>query len=164
MGFLDVEGMPAGTNWDPELRRALGNCQMLVALLSVPYLKSSWCGREWHAFESRARTVKAHAGPNQSSIIPVRWAPIPEGVKMPPVVADNINIFSPKATKKKPQLPQQYAVNGLFGLLHGREEDAANEIIWQLALLVQNIYYNQQLEPKDFEPDDLINVFEEEQE
>lgn len=161
MGFLDVEGMPGGTIWHPELRSALGKCQVMVALLCVPYLRSMWCGKEWHAFASRPRILNKDADLNQGSIIPVLWAPIADGFEIPSAVTDDVNIFSPKGTGRNPELPQQYAKYGLFGLLHENEDDAASEVIWQLALLIQKIYYNQQLESRDFESDDLINIFEE---
>ena len=55
LGFMDQE-MPGGMQWADELLHAAGTCQVLVALLSAPYLKSEWCGMEWHAFSQRTVT------------------------------------------------------------------------------------------------------------
>src|SRR5579862_4465439 len=55
MGFFDTDGLQPAVRWRDELADALGSCQVLVALLSVPYLKSDWCGKEWHAFTLRDR-------------------------------------------------------------------------------------------------------------
>jgi TIR domain len=159
MGFMDVEGLPGGMNWHPELMRALGTCQVLVSLLSAPYLMSEWCGKEWHAFTLRNRTTQqgAHASPYQGCIIPVLWAPI--AFEVPAVVKDHVNIFSPKPTRRDPDLPRLYRQRGIFGLMRAREEDAVIEIVWQLAQLIQNIYYGQRLETRAFEPHELINIF-----
>jgi hypothetical protein len=159
MGFMDIEGLPGGMNWHPELIRALGSCQVLVGLLSVPYLKSDWCGKEWHAFALRHRTSGASASPYQGCIIPVRWAPI--AVELPAVVKDHVSIFLPKPTRRDPELPQRYAREGIFGLLRAGENDSVSEIVWQLAQLIQKIYYSQRLEPRQFEPHELMNVFRE---
>jgi len=157
IGFMDIEGLPGGMNWHTELIRALGTCQVLVALLSVPYLKSDWCGREWHAFALRNKVQEANISPNQGCIIPVRWAPI--AVEIPPVVKDRVSIFRPKPTRRNPQLPQRYESEGLYGLLQTGEDDAVSEIVWHLAQLIQRIYYSQRLETREFELDELTNVF-----
>jgi hypothetical protein len=52
-GFMDQE-IRGGVKWPDELMRVVGTCQVLVALLSPPYLESDWCGMEWHAFSQRA--------------------------------------------------------------------------------------------------------------
>jgi TIR domain-containing protein len=159
MGFMDVEGLPGGMNWHPELIHALGTCQMLVSLLSAPYLKSEWCGREWHAFTLRNRTTVngANASVYQGCIIPVLWAPI--AFEVPAVIKDHVSIFLPKPTRRDPDLPRLYEQRGIFGLMRAREEEAVSEIVWQLAQLIQKIYYGQRLEPRDFEPQELINIF-----
>jgi hypothetical protein len=159
MGFMDVEGLPGGMNWHPELIRALGTCQVLVSLLSAPYLMSEWCGREWHAFTLRRRTTVqgANASQYQGCIIPVLWAPIAGDV--PPVVKDHVSVFVPQPTRRSPDLPHLYEQRGIFGLMRAREIGAVSEIVWQLAKLIQKIYYSQRLEPREFEPQELINIF-----
>lgn len=161
MGFLDVEGLTGGMDWHSGLMHALGTCQVLVGLLSVPYLKSQWCGREWHAFRLRTRTAVAGANAPwyQGCIIPLRWAPI--ALELPAVVHERVNIFTPKATRRAPELPLLYGQEGIFRLMRAGEEEAVSEIAWQLAKLIQKIYYGQRLEPREFKPNELINVFEE---
>jgi TIR domain len=159
MGFIDIEDLPGGMNWHPELMRALGTCQVLVGLLSVPYLTSEWCGKEWHAFALRHKTSQASANPHQGCIIPVRWAPI--AIELPAVVKDHVSIFTPTPTQRDPELPQRYRREGIFGLLQAGERDAVSEIVWQLAKLIQAIYYSQRLEPRHFEPHELENAFRE---
>jgi hypothetical protein len=159
MGFMDVESLPGGMTWHPGLIHALGTCQVLVGLVSAPYLKSDWCGREWHAFTLRNRTTVtgSNASPCQGCIIPVLWAPM--AFDAPAVVKDHVSMFLPKPTRRDPQLPQLYERRGIFGLMRAREEDAVSEIVWQLAQLIQKIYYGQRLEPREFKPRELINLF-----
>jgi hypothetical protein len=159
MGFMDVEWLPGGMSWHPELIHALGTCQVLVGLLSAPYLMSEWCGKSWHAFTLRERTtVKGgDASQYQGCIIPVLWAPI--AFEVPAVIKDHVSIFVPKPTRRDPDLPRLYGQRGIFGLMRVREEDAVSEIVWQLAQLIQKIYYSQRLEPRAFEPNELINIF-----
>ena len=57
MGFFDTGGLQPAVRWRDELAAALGSCQALVALLSVPYLNSERCGREWHAFTEDLRNI-----------------------------------------------------------------------------------------------------------
>jgi hypothetical protein len=159
MGFFDIAGLPTGVRWRYELAAALGTCQVLVALLSVPYLKSDWCGKEWHAFTMRevSRQPGLVTPGNQGAIIPVRWAPIP--FKLPPV-GEEVQIFRPNSTKAYPDLPEQYDDEGLFGLLHRGYEEAFKDAVWDLARSIQQIYYSQVLVPRKFDPDELRNVFE----
>jgi hypothetical protein len=160
MGFFDSEGLRPAMRWPHELAAALGTCQVLVALLSVPYLKSEWCGKEWYAFTQREMEPIPGAGrfQNQGSIIPVRWAPIP--FELPSVVKDEVQIFRPQGTKDQPDLPELYEREGIFGLLRTRQEEAFRSVIWDLAKSIQQIYYSQRLRPRDFVPSELMNVFE----
>jgi hypothetical protein len=158
MGFIDAVGLRGGMHWRPELIRALGSCQVLIALLSVPYLRSDWCGREWHAFSLRDKDPLpgTKASPHQGWIIPVRWAPIP--FDLPAVVNDEM-IFRPQPTRREPDLSARYEQEGLFRLLQAGEEDSCGEIVWQLAKLIQKIYYSQRLRPREFKSHELIDVF-----
>jgi hypothetical protein len=158
MGFIDAVGLRGGMRWRPELMRALGSCQVLIALLSVPYLGSEECGKEWHAFSQREKDPLPgmKASPHQGCIIPVRWAPI--AIELPPVVKKEM-IFVPQPTRREPDLPALYEQEGLFRLLQAGEEDSCGEIVWQIAKLIQKIYYSQRLRPREFEPDALTDVF-----
>jgi hypothetical protein len=162
IGFFDTSALATGTRWRSELANALGTCQVLVSLLSVPYLQSEWCGREWHAFT--LREIVPRPGTNglqyHSSIIPVRWAPIPFRV---PSVIESVQLFKPSSNRRHPDLPERYDEDGIFGLLQGGEEEAFQEIVWDLAKLIQQIYYSQLLIPKNLERDELRNVFSDSQ-
>jgi hypothetical protein len=159
MGFFDQDGIEPAVHWDEELADALGTCQVLVALLSVPYLGRDWCGREWHAFTLREKVPlpDANGSPNLGPILPVRWAPIP--FKPPPAVG-RVQFFTPKNTFDQPNLVNEYEEEGIFRLMRAGNEKAFGEIVWQLAKYIQHIYYSQWLKPRNFEPDDLRNIFE----
>jgi hypothetical protein len=155
-GFMDT-GMQGGMHWTPELIDAIGTCQVLVALLSVPYLESEWCGMEWHAFsQRRAVRVGSDLSRNQGCIIPVRWAPI--SCPLPPLVSKCMT-FSP-VSRRNPQLLAEYNANGIFGLLRAELEDSYSIIAWQLALLISKIYYGQHLQHRKFKLENLRNVFQ----
>jgi TIR domain len=172
MGFFDAEGLRTGVRWREELADALGKCQVLVALLSVPYLDSEWCGKEWHAFTQREREPLPGATgfQNQGPIIPIRWAPIP--FDLPPVVKDEAQLFKPQRAgdqpnakdqqgiREQPGLAEPYEEEGIFGLLRKGQVDAFSGVVWDLAKCIQQIYYNQLLKPREFKPEDLRNVFE----
>jgi hypothetical protein len=156
-GFMDVVGLEPGVHWNDELQRALGCCQVLVGLLSVPYLNSEWCGKEWHAFSLREkkRVPGMDASPHQGCIIPVRWAPLP--FDPPAVVGDEV-IFTPQRGPD-PDLPERYKQDGIFGLLRTGQLDSYDIVVWQLAKRIQRIYYSLRLSHREFKPDELQNVF-----
>jgi hypothetical protein len=160
MGFFDVIGLPTGVRWRYELAAALGTCQVLVALLSVRYLESEWCGKEWHAFTMRETRQRPDAviPEFQGPIIPVRWARIP--YELPEPIGEEVQIFRPNNTKAHPDLAERYDREGLFGLLRRGEEDGFKDAVLDLAMCIQQIYYSQVLKPKKFNPDELRNVFE----
>jgi transcriptional regulator with XRE-family HTH domain len=157
MGFFDKEGDGPAIRSRPELTSALGTCQVLVALISVPYLNSEWCAKEWHAFTLRVRDPQPGAS-LQGPIIPVRWAPIP--FNLPAAIKDEVQIFKPQGTKGQPDLSRWYEEEGLFGLLRSGQEEAFRDIVWELAKYIQRIYYSQVLRPMNFTYDNLKNVFE----
>jgi hypothetical protein len=159
MGFFDSNGLGPAVLWPQELADALGTCQVLVSLLSVPYLNSDWCGKEWHAFTLREREPRPGASrfQNQGSIIPVRWAPIP--FDLPSVVQGEVQLFTPQGTQHQPDLPELYEKEGAFGLLRTNQEEAFRSVIWDLAKSIQQIYYSTLLKPKEFTPGVLRNVF-----
>ena len=173
MGFFDAEGLRTGVRWRDELTDALGQCQVLVALLSVPYLDSEWCGMEWHAFTLRERELLPGASgfQNQGPIIPVRWAPIP--FDLPPVVKDEAQFFKPQSARDQrsdkdqqsirvqPDLAERYEEEGIFGLLRKGQVDAFRGVVWDLAKCIQQIYYNQAAKAeRKIDPGELRNVFE----
>ena len=159
IGFFDKVKIGTAVQWDEELADALGTCQVLVALLSVPYLEREWCGKEWHAFtlRDRERLPEANGSPNLGPIIPVLWTPIP--FKLPAEVS-RVQFFIPANTADQQKLGDVYKEEGVFRLIRAGNEKAFGEIVWQLAKCIQEIYYCQQLVPKDFAPSDLRNIFE----
>ena len=148
-----------GTRWTGELLDALGTCQVFVALLSVPYLTSTWCGMEWHAFGQR-RVIRStgNSTPYQSAIIPVIWAPVPE--KRIPAAVSAVQRFSPTGPPNV-NIITQYEQNGIFGLLKQNQGDAYQAVVWSLALQIADIHYTYQVEPMKFHPADLRNLFRE---
>ena len=156
-GFIDVVGLEPGVHWNDELRRALGCCQVLVGLLSMPYLNSEWCGKEWHAFSLRDkdRVAGMETSPHQGCIIPVRWAPLPFD---PPAVVRDETIFTPQRSPD-PDLPELYRQEGIFGLLLMGREDSYHIIVWQLAKRIQKVYYSLRVRHREFGPEELKNVF-----
>ena len=157
VGFMDM-GTQGGTHWLDELLHAAGTCQMLIALVSAPYLSSEWCGREWCAFSRRtSQSISGVAGsPRQGHIIPVLWAPVHFALP-PPVGAEMI--FSPTGTPK-PDLPAEYKENGVYGLLRMERKDSYQIVVWQLAKLIAKVYHSQLLKPRKFKFEDLHDVFQ----
>jgi hypothetical protein len=157
VGYMDT-GAQGGTHWIDELLHAAGTCQVLVALVSAPYLSSGWCGKEWCAFSRRTpRSVDGTAvATRQGHIIPVLWAPIPFALP-PPVGAEMI--FSPTSAPK-PELPAEYKANGVYGLLRMEQKDSYRIVVWQLARLIAKVYYSQVLEPLELRLEDLFDVFQ----
>lgn len=147
-----------GTHWLDELLHAAGTCQVLIALVSAPYLSSEWCGREWCAFSRRTpRSVDGTAAAlRQGHIIPVLWAPV--HFELPPPVGAE-TIFSPAPTPK-PGLPAEYKANGVYGLLRMEQKDSYRIVVWQLARLIAKVYYSQVLESLEFKLEDLKNAFQ----
>lgn len=157
IGFMDT-GMQGGMHWADALLHAAGTCQVLIPLISAPYLSRDWCGREWCAFTKRASKPRpgASAAPYQGHIIPVRWAPV--DFPLPAFVEDELR-FSPK-NQRDTDLAARYEANGLYGLLRMKEQDSYRIATWQLAMLISKIYYSQHLEVREFAPADLENVFQ----
>jgi TIR domain-containing protein len=154
VGFMDQNNMGGGMWWTPELMRAVGTCQVLVALLSASYLKSSWCRMEWHAFSKRVVRERegCTASPNQGCIIPVLWAPLP--VALPEHISP-VTIFKPDHEPSR-RVPQQYGENGIFGLMRMRAPKNSYEIVtWQLAKLIARLYHSQLAVAREFDSAEL---------
>jgi hypothetical protein len=158
VGFIDTK-VQGGMQWPYELLHAAGTCQVLVALLSAPYLSSKWCGIEWCAFSRRTAQRPPGTKPfrREGWIIPVRWAPMP--FPLPSPVSEDM-IFSPDNIPD-PDLPARYRADGVFGLLRTGQEDSYQIIAWQLAKRISKIYHNQRLRSRRFRIEDLENVFQE---
>lgn len=153
VGFMDRE-MGVGMWWTDELMRAVGTCQVLVALLSTRYLQSTWCRMEWHAFSQRnlcSRDGKPVV-PNQGCIVPVIWAPLHR--ELPRHIRPRL-IFSP-TREPDPAVPGHYEEDGIFGLMRmGLPKNSYEIVAWQLAKRIAKIYYGQRAEPRIFDRAEL---------
>jgi hypothetical protein len=155
-GFMDQE-MRGGMQWTDELLHAVGTCQVLVALLSARYLKSEWCGMEWHAFSQRGvqRLEGAKASSWQGCIIPVIWAPLPS--ELPQQVSSR-QIFTPTRDHNR-RTPGHYQQNGVLGLMRTHLRNSYEVVTWQLAMHIAHIYHSQRTGSRDFERGELRNIF-----
>ncbi len=155
-GFMD-RSMGGGERWTAELLRAVGTCQVFVALLSPSYPRSAWCGMEWQAFSQR-RVEKPEGGDpvTQACIIPVIWVPVP--VETLPKVIRDVQLFSPEG-KPNSDVALNYRREGVFGLLWMQWNDSYQEVVWRLARKIAAIYYDHAVEHCEFELDQLRNIF-----
>lgn len=131
-GYMD-RSIGTGKHWTPALLRAIGTCQVFVALLSARYFTRTWCGQEWYAFSQRSVT----GPPNSRNIAPVVWAPIYEK-NIPPAV-NRIQRFRP--ANIDPDIAAYYEREGIYGL-HKMSKDSYSLLIWKLALEIADMYYN----------------------
>lgn len=152
IGFID-RSIGLGERWRSEVTHALETCQVFVALTSVPYFQSEWCGREWAAFESRTITSPTGPSPRGTNILPVLWAPNLSS-RVPTAVAE-IQSFQPR---NGPEL-SSYREHGLLGLQVMGQSEAYQSIVWQLANRVAELYYANTVLPRQLSIDNLPNAF-----
>jgi hypothetical protein len=159
VGFMDTL-VRGGRQWTDELLHALGVCQVLVPMLSAPYLASELCGKEWGAFSQRSvrRLPGTSASPDLGCIIPVIWAPV--SGPLPSPVSERL-IFAPGG-RPNSGLPAEYRTNGVYGLMRMGQEDSYQIIVWQLAILIAKVFHSQRLEHRRFKLEDLRNAFRDE--
>ena len=159
-GYMDDRSITSGQRWTPELLRAIGTCQIFVALLSPNYFTSLWCGFEWHAFAQRPVTSYPEGEKsNQTAIVPVIWAPIRESAI--PAIVKEPQWFYPHDSSN-PNITARYASDGILGLLQ-IDNDAYQAVVWRLARRIAEIHYSHRVEPRLFQVDELRNVFEEQE-
>lgn len=156
-GYMD-RSISESERWTSELLKAIGICQIFVALLSPVYFGSSWCGLEWHAF-SRRRVLSytQEETSNQTAIVPVIWAPVRD--QDVPAVAKEVQWFYPRDVPTA-NIALQYESDGVVGLLQ-RDDVAYKWVVWQLAQRIAEIHYSHRVEPRSFQFGGLRNVFEE---
>lgn len=156
-GFIDLSIPAGGVRWSDVVLRALGTCQVFVALLSAPYLESDWCGMEWFAFTQRSVYTRSESAPKaQTCILPVLWSPIRD-VRLPRSVL-SVQRYSPN-NLPYPDLAQLYENEGIFGLMRMRHEDFYQTVVWQLARRIAHIQLDQRVEPRTFTLEELRNSF-----
>lgn len=158
-GFMD-RSIQSGGRWTGALLRAVGTCQVFVALLSAPYLTSQWCSMEWYAFAQRKIVIKPGGSDDQTAIIPVIWAPWPTGMTVPGAVGA-VQQFTPDGLPD-PKIAKLYRSEGVLGLTKVAK-DAYEPVVWRLARQVVNIAYNHEVEPCVLRQSDLRDVFQESQ-
>jgi hypothetical protein len=157
-GFMD-RSLAGGSRWTNDLLDALGGCQVFVALLSEPYLISEWCGMEWHAFSQRkVLQYKGDGGRHQSAIIPVIWAPL--RYEQAPAAVRAVQRFSPAGLSDS-AIKARYEANGIFGLLATGQDAAYQAVVWSLAQQIAHIHHTYWVEPREFAPGELDNIFQE---
>lgn len=158
-GYMD-RSIAGGRRWTPDLLRAIGTCQVFVALLSPVYVDSLWCGLEWHAFAQRqVLSFPQGQRSNETAIIPVIWAPIHEE-DIPDIVRE-IQWFYPHDSSNT-SIAAPYESDGVLGLLQ-LDNDAYQAVVWQLARRITDIHYTHRVEPRSFEVDELRNIFKEQE-
>ncbi|MGX1493701.1 TIR-like protein FxsC [Streptomyces tendae] len=106
-GFMDGT-MRVGQIWPQELGDSLARCRVFVPLYSPRYFISTWCGREWAAFGSRAVRHRTAGQPGvPSAVVPALWSPVPDH-RLPDCVKD--------VQYTQPELGERYRTFGLYGL------------------------------------------------
>lgn len=155
-GYID-RSIPDGGQWSQELLRAVGTCQVFVALLSPPYFSSEWCAKEWFAFAQRPVVSRDGQPPGyQTAIIPVVWAPL-RLARIPPVVAA-VQRFSPRNLPDS-DIPAEYEKEGVRGLMQmGRDLDYQT-VIWRLAERIAELHHGYRVEPRTLSAGELTNIF-----
>lgn len=156
-GFMD-RSMRSGLRWPDGLRKAVGTCQVFVALLSDPYVTSPWCVREWYAFSRR--TVVSRTGEDATGvtgIFPVTWATPILDSRLPPPVA-RVQRFLPRELPGQ-ELCAQYEADGVYGLMRQHQETQYRCVVWRLAQSIAEFHFAFQVEPLG--EDDMRDIFQE---
>jgi hypothetical protein len=143
-GFLDL-GRGGGDLWQKTVLQAAGTCQVMVCLVSYPYLfHSSWCPLEWDVF-SRRRVVP-RSGPvprTESAIVPVLWTPFEQ--RLPAPVAA-VRMFTPTGLPDE-DWTARYLTDGLLGVARTGQTAIYDAIVWKLAMHIQRIHGRYRVEP-----------------
>lgn len=155
-GFIDRK-LRGGHTWEPNLLYALGRSQVFVALTSVPYFASEYCGKEWGAFSRRGISHRLEGATQfDSAIVPVVWAPNLSGQE--PKVASALQRFTPGPRWHE----ELYLERGFHGLLtHKKYEDEYKEVTWRLARHIANTFFNCRVETVELDEPTLRDVFQE---
>jgi hypothetical protein len=161
-GFMD-QSMPGGSRWTGELLHAVGTCQVFIALLSGPYVASSWCAREWFAFSRRK--VASRSGDHatfRTGIIPVIWTtPMPDEHQLPLPIT-KVQRFAPRELHGE-DMRGPYEANGVYGLLRQGRVEQYRGVVWRLAQTIAEFSFACRVEPLVLREDDLNDIFLERQ-
>ncbi|WP_194908061.1 TIR-like protein FxsC [Catenulispora rubra] len=140
-GYLD-RAMGTATQWEVAVQEALATCRTFVALYKPAYFESSWCGREWAAFERRQQLARQAGSIAYDAIIPVLWAD--EGSLPDPL---------PKAAKpvqyEDAGQPSSYRLQGLWELRFGMYDHDYKRTTIAIARTILRIARSTQIPPCD---------------
>jgi hypothetical protein len=157
-GFMD-RSIRSGQRWTDELLWAIGNCDVFVPLLCLPYTSSRWCGMEWYAFSHRKGSSEAaHSQP--AAIIPIIWAPFSEA-QMSPAIG-KVQRFSP-GDMLGDNVQAEYEQHGVSGLMWLMRTVPYRWVVWRLALEIAryHIDYDQSVIRRKLSEPDLHDAFRE---
>jgi hypothetical protein len=137
--------MDPGERWKGELLQKVGTCQVLVCLVSVPYLTNSeWCAMEWDAFTQREVYLRSDGTRvDATAIIPVLWGP-PDGLG--PSEVDEVSRFIPRDMCSA-EVAGQYRAQGLKGLMFVGGDAEYRPIVWSLARSIARIHNQYWVKP-----------------
>ncbi len=159
IGFMDRD-MAGGARWTEQLLRELGTCQVFVALTSVPFFESEWCGREWAAFAHREAASGRGQGSRETNIVPVVWAPNLRS--RVPRAAAKVQSFQPSSERER-RAYQEHGLLGLQATSRNDEFESYESVVWQLARHIAEIYYRNRIPPQRIMDKDLRNAFRDEE-
>jgi hypothetical protein len=157
-GFMD-KSMQGGELWTKELLRAVGTCQVFVALMSDPYVRSEWCSREWFAFSRRNVTSASRdVIPHRTGMIPVWWTPVPMN-RLPDAVT-RVQFFSPRAMPGE-NITARYESDGVYGLMRQRKDALYKGVVWHLAQSIAKFHFSCAVESRILHERELHDIFRE---
>jgi hypothetical protein len=125
--------------------QAAGTCQVMVCLVSYPYLfHSSWCPLEWDVFARRRVVPRGAPVPRtESAIVPVLWTPFEQ--RLPAPVAA-VRMFTPTGLPDE-DWTARYLTDGLLGVARTGQTAIYDAIVWKLAMHIQRIHGRYRVEP-----------------
>ncbi|GAA4044608.1 TIR-like protein FxsC [Nonomuraea soli] len=140
-GYVDLS-MRSGTEWDPEIKRALGVCRAFVPLYGPRYFASEYCAMEWGAFSHREQLHRkaSTVSSTQRAIVPVLWSHFDPGGA--PQVARNIQLTSF-------DMDARYRRIGIYGLLSTKRWDDYDTATYEIARDIVETAELTQIEPCD---------------
>ncbi|MFC4070623.1 hypothetical protein [Actinoplanes subglobosus] len=136
-GYLDL-GRGTGELWQKTVLQAVGTCQVMVCLVSYPYLfHSTWCPREWDVFTRRRVVSRGGASQaTESAIVPVLWTPFEQSLPGPVAAVD---MFTPSGLPDE-DWTARYLADGLLGVARTGQTAIYDAIVWKLAMHIQRIH------------------------
>jgi hypothetical protein len=143
-GFLD-RAMSSGVEWERELLRAAGRCQVFIPLVSSALIGSAWCATEWAAFARRRVLNRAtRDADGETAILPVIWSPVAMG-NLPKKV-QRIQRFTPYALPDS-GLTARYEREGMYGLKALGLDGEYRAVVWRLAQRVIELHRSHWVTP-----------------